>query len=181
MRFTIDASVHLNALNPAEEGSAASRDFVRRVHQPPREPDTSPPHEVVSPTLLVVEIAAAVARVFDDTVRGKGLAAAVRELPAQTWVAFDAPLAEEASAMAAEIRLRGADAVYAAVARGAGSRLVTRDRQQLERLPPQVPTCRPEEALQLLQEPPAETHPTLRQGSDRIGSRGRARVVGTGS
>jgi predicted nucleic acid-binding protein len=141
VRFTIDADVHLNALNPAEEGSAVSQELLRRVHQPPAGQDTSPPHEVVSPTLLVVEIAAAVARVFDDTVRGKDLASAVRDLPAQTWIALDASLAEEASAVGAELRLRGADAVYAAVARGARTHLVTRDRQQLERLLPQVPTC----------------------------------------
>lgn len=150
MRLTIDASVHLNALNPAEEGSAASQELLRRVHEVAPEADASAAHEVVSPTLLLVEIAAAVARVFDDTGRAKEVAAAVRDLPAQTWIALDAPLAEQASAVAAELRLRGADAVYAAVARSAESRLVTRDRQQMDRLPPGIATCRPEEALQLL-------------------------------
>ena len=150
MRFTIDASVHLNALNPTEEGSAASQELLRRVHEVAPEADAPADHEVVSPTLLLVEIAASVARVFDDTGRGTEVAAAVRDLPAQAWIALDAPLAEQASAVAAELRLRGADAVYAAVARSAESRLVTRDRQQLDRLPPGIAACPPEEALRLL-------------------------------
>jgi len=112
--LTIDASVHLNALNPAEEGSSASQELLRRLHRVA--PEAEPRHEVVSPTLLLVEIAAAVARAFDDTERGKAVAAAVRDLPAQTWVDLDAPAAVEASAIASEQRLRGADAVYAAVA-----------------------------------------------------------------
>ena len=156
--LTIDASVHLNALAPAEEGSNASQEFLARVHRASPVAETSPqgaaspPNEVFSPTLLPVEIAAAVARVFDDTERGTQLAAAVLELPAQTWIALDRSLADEASAVAAERRLRGADAVYAAVARRSESRLVTRDRQQIERLPPAIPACPPEQALQFLDE-----------------------------
>ena len=38
-------------------------------------------------------------------------------------------------------------AVYAAVAQRYGTTLVTLDRQQLERLPPTVPTTRPTDAL----------------------------------
>jgi predicted nucleic acid-binding protein len=158
VRFTIDASVHLNALNPAEEGSTASQRFLARVHQPPPAGAASPPHAVFSPTLLMVEVAASVARILDDAERGAQLAWAVRALPAQTWIPLDASLTEAATEVAARQRLRGADAVYAAVARRSESRLVTLDRQQLERLPPAVPTCRPDEALDLLDQeagPPA--------------------------
>jgi predicted nucleic acid-binding protein len=158
VRFTIDASVHLNALAPAEEGSSASQEFLARVHrvspdaETSRQEGASPPNEVFSPTLLLVEVAAAVARVFDDTERGTQLAAAVRDLPAQSLLTLDRSLADEASAVAAERRLRGADAVYAAIARRSESLLVTRDRQQLERLPPAIPACPPEQALQILDE-----------------------------
>jgi predicted nucleic acid-binding protein len=151
VRFTIDASVHLNALNPAEEGSAASQRFLAAVHQPPSGA-ASPPHTVFSPTLLMVEIAASVARVLDDAERGVQLAWAVRELPSQTWIDLDAPLTEAAAEVAAGRRLRGADAVYATVAQRSGSHLVTLDRQQIDRLPPRVLTCRPVEALELLDE-----------------------------
>lgn len=152
MRFTLDASVHLNTLNPAEEGAAASRELLRRVHQPAVGGPGATAHRVVSPTLLLVEIAPAVARVFDDPVRGRELAAADRDLPGQEWISMDPSFAEKAWAVAADHRLRGADAVYVAVARRAGSSLVTRDRQQLERCPGAVTAVRPEKALQLLGE-----------------------------
>lgn len=176
MRFTIDASVHLNALNPAEEGSAASQRFLARVHQPPSTGEASAPHAVFSPTLLIVEVAASVARVLDDAERGAQLSRAVRELPAQTWIPLDASLTEAAAEVAAQRRLRGADAVYAAVARRSESRLVTLDRQQLERLPPTVPTCRPDEALDLLDQ---ESAPQVRRSA--IASRAAEPESGAGS
>jgi len=142
--FTVDASVHINSLNPAEAGSPASRVFLERVYRRPR--------AVCSPTLLFVEIAAAVARALGDAERGLAFARAVRGLPEQIWVPLDDALADEAGRMASECRLRGADAVYAAVARRHGTTLVTRDRQQLERLCRVLPVLTPEEALERLEE-----------------------------
>jgi len=137
--FTIDASVHINALNPMEEGSPESQAFLEQACRRP--------WPVFSPTLLLVEVAAAVARVFDDTGRGLAMARAIRDLPGQTWIPLDKALAEEAARLAAEYRVRGADAVYAAVACQYGATLVTRDRQQLERLQPALPALTPAEAL----------------------------------
>lgn len=159
MRFTIDASVHLNALDPGEEGSVVSQRFLARVHQPPLPGASAAAHAVFSPMLLMVEIAAAVARAFGDAERGTQLARAVRELPGQEWIPLDAPLTEAAVEVAARRRLRGADAVYAAVARSSGSRLVTLDRQQLERLDATIPACRPDEALRLLDQAPDDVTP----------------------
>lgn len=138
--FTVDASVHVNSLNPAEAGSPESQVFLERVYQRPR--------IVCSPTLLLVEIAAAVARVLGDAERGLALARAVRGLPGQMWVPLDDVLADEAARLATAYRLRGADAVYAAVAQRYGAILVTRDRQQMERLRPVLPVLTPEEALE---------------------------------
>lgn len=140
--FTIDASVYINALNPAEAGSPESQAFLERVHRQGI--------RVFSPTLLLVELAAVVARVFNDTQRGIAYALAVRHLPGQVWLPLDRTLAEVALALAAEHRLRGADAVYTAVARQTGAILVTRDQQQLTRLPPSVRAMTPPEALDLL-------------------------------
>ena len=142
--FTVDASVHLNALNPAEEGSPESRTFLEHVHRRP--------WPVFSPTLLLVEVAAAVAWVFDNTGQGLAMARAVRGLPGQIWIPLDDALAEEAVRLAAEYRVRGTDAVYAAVARRYGAPLVTRDRWQLERLQPALPILTPAQALARLAE-----------------------------
>ena len=137
--YTIDASVHISALNPAEADSATSQAFLALVRQ----------HRVplFSPTLLLVEVAAAVARAFDDTDRAVALAEALRGLPNQTLVPLDEALADRAVALAATARLRGADAVYAAVAQQYGTTLITLDRQQLDRLPPLVHTALPANVL----------------------------------
>ena len=155
--FTIDASVHVNALNPIEEGSPESQAFLEQVFRRP--------WPVFSPTLLVVEVAAAVARVFGDAGQEIAMARVVWGLPGQIWVPLDKALAKEASRLAAEHRLRGADAVYAAVARRYGATLVTRDGQQLDRLRPAVSALIPVEALAYLE-----------AKEDRNGEAGRRRV-----
>ncbi len=53
MRFTIDASVHLNALNPHESGSVESQQLIAAIHGDTRG-DTSS-LEVFVPMLLLVE------------------------------------------------------------------------------------------------------------------------------
>jgi predicted nucleic acid-binding protein len=69
---------------------------------------------VFSPTLLLVEVAAAVARNKNDAAQGMAAAQAVRGLPGQVWVPLDGTLTDEAVRLAAELRLRDADAIYAA-------------------------------------------------------------------
>ncbi len=136
--FTIDASVHINALSPTETGSSESQLFLERV--------SHHPWPVFSPTLLLVEVAAAIARVLDDTEQGQTVAQAVRGLPGQMWISLDETLADEAVRLASEYRLRGADAVYAAVAQRYETTLITLDRQQLERLRPALPVLTPAQA-----------------------------------
>jgi predicted nucleic acid-binding protein len=145
MMFVLDASVHLNALNPNEAGSALSQRLLERLFQGP--------WPIISPTLLLVEVAAAIARIFDDADRGWAVAQAIRGLPRQIWVPLDETLAEEAAHLAATHRLRGADSVYAAVARRYGAILITLDRQQLERGSSSLSVLTPADALNLLEQP----------------------------
>jgi len=135
--FTIDASVHINAIHPTEAGSAASQAFLAHIHQQSL--------TVFSPTLLLVEVAAAIGRVFNNPAQGIALSQALRLLPGNTWIPLDDGLADEASRLGAEQRLRGADAVYAAVARRYRTTLVTVDRQQIERLSPILDVRKPGE------------------------------------
>jgi hypothetical protein len=58
-RFTVDASVFVNAFNPHETGHAASLAFLTSVQQ------RADP--IIVPALLLVEIGAAVSRATDDT------------------------------------------------------------------------------------------------------------------
>lgn len=137
--YTVDVSVHVSALNPAEVDSATSQAFLSFVqrHQLP----------LFSPALLAVEVAAAVARALDDAERAIALATALRAWRGQTLVPVDEALADRAIRLAADARLRGSDAVYAAVSQQYGTTLVTLDRQQLERLSTIVRVICPADAL----------------------------------
>jgi predicted nucleic acid-binding protein len=137
--YTIDASVHVNAVNATEAGSAISQAFLSSIRR------QSLP--LFCPTLLLVEVAAAIARALDDPTRAAALVATLGGWPNQTLVSLDEALADRAIGLASAVRLRGADAVYAAVAEQYGTTLVTLDRQQLERLPPVVEVIRPADAL----------------------------------
>ncbi len=137
--FTVDASVHINALNPAEPGNAESQgflNFLRRGNMPQ-----------LCPTLLIAEVAGALARAFDDHEESLTFALAIRNLPNVSLIPLDESLAVSAAGLAARYRLRGADAVYAAVAQRHQAVLVTNDRQQLERLAIVLPVMPPAQAL----------------------------------
>ncbi len=136
--YTLDASVHVSALNPHEPESAASQALLRLFHQ------RAIP--LFCPTLLPVEVAA-VSRSMDDADGALALAALVRDWPNQTLMPLDGAVADRAAGLAARWRLHGADAVYAAVAQQYGTVLITLDRQQLERLLAGVPIARPADVL----------------------------------
>lgn len=137
--FTIDASVHINALNPREVGSAESQLCLHRLVAM-RQP-------LFSPTLLLVEVAAAIARVLDDADIALELTRGIQALPWQLWIPLDNAVAEMAAQLGAQARLRGADAVYVAIARHYGATLITRDQQQLDRLAALVRVMTPEDVL----------------------------------
>jgi predicted nucleic acid-binding protein len=137
--FTLDASVFLNAFNPAEpghDGSAALLAHLQQVAAP-----------IVAPTLALPEVAGVISRVHGDAVLAQQFAGELSRLPNLQLVPLDGILAQQAVELAANNKLRGADAVYAAVARRFAAVLVTRDREQRERLGAVMTTRSPEEAL----------------------------------
>lgn len=123
---TIDASVWINAFRPGETGSQDSLAFLEKVRHT-REP-------MISPTLLLPELAAVLARGGEKRENILRFVQSVKNLPHQVWIALDETTAQVAAELAAQCQLRGADAVYGAVALRFGAVLVTRDREQLERL-----------------------------------------------
>lgn len=137
--FTVDASVFLNAFLSHEAGHEESARLLAHL----RKEGAS----IVAPTLLLPEVAGAIARGQDDPDLGQQLAAGLERLSSLLLVRLDVPLARQAAAVAAQHRLRGSDAVYGAVALQFGSTLVTRDREQRERLAAVLPTRSPAEAL----------------------------------
>ena len=137
--FAVDASVFLNAFNPYEADHAHSQRLLV-ILQAQAVP-------IIVPTLLLPEVAAAIGRGRDDTALARDFCAALRRLPQLVWVSVDETLARQAADIAAEHRLRGSDAVYAAVAVRFDATLVTLDREQRRRLAGVVGARYPAEAL----------------------------------
>lgn len=138
-RYTVDASVFVNAFNPHEEGHAESLQLLATIQE------RGDP--VIVPTLLIAEMASAVARASDDSVGAIQYANATAALPHLTLVPLTPAMARQAAELAATHRLRGADAVYLAVARRYATTLVSRDDEQRTRGSAVVPCQTPEEAL----------------------------------
>ncbi len=141
-RFTLDASVFLSAFLPGERDHAASRLLVDHLSA------TEAP--LFEPTLLLTEIAAALARRHGDVYWAKSFADKVRDLPHLMFVPLDESFAMRAARFAAENSLRGADAVYAAVAVRFDCLLVTLDKQQLTRSKLATETLTPAAAAERL-------------------------------
>lgn len=122
-RYTIDASVLVNAFNPHEKGHGASLELLAAIEE------RGDP--VIVPTLLLPEIASAIARATGDDAGAIRYAVATASFPNLTLIPLSSGMAHEAAALAPVHGLRGADAVYLAVARRYGTTLVSRDRVQL--------------------------------------------------
>ncbi|MCP3962435.1 MAG: type II toxin-antitoxin system VapC family toxin [bacterium] len=137
--YTVDASVWVNAFDQREPGHETSWRFLEAVH--------AQTLTVVVPNLLCVEIAGAISRTRNEPARAQEFATAVAHLPNVTLLPLDEELAQEAQHLAAQNGLRGADAIYAAVAIHADCTLVSLDQEHLTRLTAVVPAIAPEEAL----------------------------------
>src|SRR5690349_7954965 len=139
LRYTLDASVVMNAFNPAEAGHTVSLQLQTVIQ--------SQSIQVIVPTLLLTEVAATIGRVLGDAPRARDFAVRLSRLPYLRFVSLTRPLALEAANLAADYRLRGADAVYVAVARQFGTTLVTLDEQQRTRAAMSITIRTPAEAL----------------------------------
>jgi len=124
---TVDASVFVNAFSPDEKGSDASAEFLSQLSK-----DGVP---LIQPTLFFPEVVASIARKEDNADVALELMHELKKFSKLTLISLDDDLGEYASEIAAQHRLRGSDAVYAAVALRFGAELITLDKEQLLRLP----------------------------------------------
>lgn len=98
---------------------------------------------LVSPVLLVTETASAVSRITGIPARGHLAASQLLAMPEVSLVQIDQALVEDATDLAASLRLKGADAYYVALAMTLGLPLVTFDKEQLTRTTGVITTIRP--------------------------------------
>jgi predicted nucleic acid-binding protein len=137
--YTIDASVWVNAFDQQEAGHDVSRQLLQLL--------ASRALPIVVPTLFLVEVAGAISRTRQDLEQARTFAAAPADPTNVTLVPVDEAVAIRALVLAAERGLRGADAIYGAVAVQAACTLVTRDSEHLTRLNGVVPIRTPEAVL----------------------------------
>jgi len=124
---TIDASVFVSAFTPTEPAHQASKAFMFRMRA------QSDP--IIVPILVLPEISAAISRGQGKPELGKAFVQELRNFPNTTFIDVDEAVANLAVDIAANNRLRGSDAIYAAVALRFGTELITLDKEQLDRLP----------------------------------------------
>jgi len=132
---TIDASVFVSAFTPTEPAHQTSKTFMLNVRE------QSVP--IIVPILVLPEISAALARGQGKPKLGLAFVQELRNFPNTTFINVDESIADLAVDIAANNRLRGSDAVYAAVALRFGTELITLDREQLDRLPKVLPVREP--------------------------------------
>ncbi len=88
---------------------------------------------IVAPSLILSEVAAVISRGRGDAELAKAVVRTLEESAVISLVAVTPQLAKSAAVIAADQRVRGADAIYLALAQQLGDVLVTLDRQQLQR------------------------------------------------
>ena len=137
--YTIDASVWVNSFDHQEPGHETSRQFLAYLGQEAV--------RIAAPTLVLAEVAGAISRTRKDSGQARAFALALRNLPNLMLINLDSDLAGQSLRLAAEHGLRGADAVYAAVAIATDFTLISLDREHLTRLTNVITVKTPAEVL----------------------------------
>ncbi len=132
----VDASVWISAVFPQDSFHAVSELWLFR--------QTLPRLGVILPTLALSEITGAISRVSNDLDRARAVLAQFEQLPSVQFHALDRELATAAANIAIDLHLRGADAVYVALAARHGLPLITWDRELLERAAGRIEVRKPE-------------------------------------
>jgi predicted nucleic acid-binding protein len=140
--YTLDANIFIRDLDAREPDHAACHELIGQL--------VARAIPIVVPLIILAEVAGTVSRTRRDPIAGRLAADALRDIPTIRLLSLDEALAQEAAEIAADHALRGADAIYVAVARRAGSALISLDREQRERAASIVAALTPQQALEVL-------------------------------
>ena len=135
----VDASVWVSRFLPSDSFHQLSLQWL--------EERAASGEMLTAPALLLVEVAGAVARRTGNPQVAVNAVHLVQEFPNSRLVPISAPLVRLSIQRAAEGRLRGADALYIALAHRLGLPLVTWDRQQRAQHGHGIIVLTPQEAL----------------------------------
>jgi predicted nucleic acid-binding protein len=137
--IVVDASVWINAFVAAEHHHAVSRQLLR---------ETVDAGEMIgAPAVLPAEVGGALARRLSNTTFARTVIENLMTDQGVVLFDVDQALASSSAAFAAELRLRGYDAVYVAPAWSLGVPLVTLDSDHLQRASGRITVWTPQAAL----------------------------------
>ncbi|MCX9011672.1 MAG: type II toxin-antitoxin system VapC family toxin [Candidatus Methanoperedens sp.] len=122
--YCIDASVFINAEIEGEEFHEYSAKLMQNIKDRGI--------TIIVPEIVLPEISSAIARGTDDTENAWEFVKELKQIPNIVFIPVDRELADHASQLAAEYRLRGCDSIYVAVASLFRAKLISLDRQQIE-------------------------------------------------
>lgn len=139
MRVCLDASVFVAAADPTTPEHANAKAFLVSV--------AIPEHRLLCPSLVLPEVAAAIARLTRDEGQGQVALLRVLSIPRLRLVPLTESMARKAARLAARHFLRGADSTYVALSLDAKAPLVTLDAEMRQRAAAAVQTLTPQEWL----------------------------------
>jgi predicted nucleic acid-binding protein len=137
--YCIDASVFINAEIVGEEFHEYSAKLMQNI----RDRGIT----IIVPEIILPEISSAIARGTDNPEKALEFVKELRQIPNIVFVPIDREISDHASKLAAECRLRGCDAIYVAVASLFRAKLISLDKQQMERSLKCIKTATPQEEV----------------------------------
>ena len=121
----VDASVWVSRLVASDVNHSSSRRWLERYE--------AKGGRLVAPVILLAEISGAISRRTNSAWLGRQSLESLLRIRALRLVTVDRRLGEAAARLGADLGLRGADALYVAVAHRLRIPLVTWDREQQEK------------------------------------------------
>jgi len=133
--YCLDASVIISAAKPDEFYFEKSKAFLNQI----REKEI----KVFLPEIIIPEIASGLLRATKNPKISYRLALSLRTVPNFSFVPVDSKLANLASWVVCQIKLKGTDAIYVALAYDYNLELITLDKEQLKRSKKLIKVTRP--------------------------------------
>jgi predicted nucleic acid-binding protein len=140
--YCIDASVFINAEIEGEE----FHEYSAKLMQSFRDRGIT----IIVPEIVLPEISSAISRGTDDPEKALKFVKELKQIPNIVFVPIDREVSDHASKLAAEYKLRGCDAIYVAVAFIFRAKLISLDKQQIERAVEYIEAATPQEEIKNL-------------------------------
>jgi predicted nucleic acid-binding protein len=137
--YVVDASVWVSRFVDGDIHHETSHRWLAEM--------TEQGETIAAPALLFAEVAAAISRRTGRPELAMRALSLLQRLPNLRLVPIEVELAQMAGRLAADLGLRGADAVYVSLAYRLGVPLVTWDREQGERSAASIAVLTPQDVL----------------------------------